>query len=256
MKSRVTPRRCGAFFTVQNGTLLHGNEAAPFFNGMNVAWINWQDFAIGPADPRGTATYCGFEESVRFLVANHGNALRVWLFTEPAEQIQWNSQDRPTGLADGVILGVRTLLELALHYRVHVVLVLFNGALARDDLSCSLFGANESIMLSLLESVVQPLAQAVKGYESLAMSTTASIELTLHCDELNQLRPRDDTLSSQARLSIYSYPARLVLDSRGSRGRQRARRFAESRGIVTRGSFRRRSTLHRHERYFQLCRAS
>ena len=158
---------CRAFFDVRDGKLVLGSEPAPFLNGLNIAWVRWQDVAMDPKDPRAAASYCGYERAIRFLVANGGNAVRVWLFTEPDVQLQWTDSGEVAGLTDGVVLAAKTLLELALHYGVHVILVLWNGALARDAHSCSLYSSNTTA--SLLQHAIRPLAQALRGYESLAM---------------------------------------------------------------------------------------
>ena len=168
----MTTASCGPTFrlSADGRELFLGSSPAPFLNGINVAWIRWDDAVQnGPRDPGAAVTYCGLEAAMRFVVENHGNALRVWLFTEPRTQLTWSADDGSvTGLADGVVLTARTVLELAEYYSVHVVLVLFNGALARDAESCSLY-SGPVVMDSLVRNVIQPLATALRPYNSLAM---------------------------------------------------------------------------------------
>ena len=52
---------------------------------------------------------------------------------------------------------------------MHVVLVLFNGALADSADACTLFADDAKARASLLEHAIAPLAAALRGYESLAM---------------------------------------------------------------------------------------
>ena len=94
--------------------------------------------------------------------------MRVWLFTEPKDQLVWSEEGYIDGIAPGVVLMVQTLLELAAHYEILVVLVLFNGAVVRGPQSCSMF-EDEDILASLITNAVRPLAMALQGYEHLAM---------------------------------------------------------------------------------------
>ena len=154
--------------------LLAGDRRPLFLNGINLAWVQWgKDFEpLVPKSARSvglhTATYCRMEEAIRFVVSSGGNAIRVWVFSEPAKSLRWQGSDVVVGLADGVLLGVTTLLDLARHYGVHVVLVLFNGALARDDKACALFG-NERVSAWLRLNAIRELASAVRDHPSLAM---------------------------------------------------------------------------------------
>ena len=166
---------CQPFLRVQGEALMLGGSPAPFLNGLNIAWIRWQDFALNTtADPGAAATYCGMEDAMRFLVHHGGNAVRVWVFTEPEQQLRWASDGRVAGLADGVLITALTLLDLALHYGVNVVLVLFNGALARDERACSLFDSSAAATDALLRHAVRPLAAALRGHEALAMWEVAN----------------------------------------------------------------------------------
>ena len=141
-------------------------SAAPFLNGINVAWIDWgADFAS--ADAHSASTYCGWEEALRFTVANGGNALRVWLFTNPESQLLWSADGRVSGLAPGVTLMTQTLLALASEYDCRVVLVLFNGADASSHEARALL-SEERVLASLLAAAVRPLAAALRGFRSLA----------------------------------------------------------------------------------------
>ena len=139
---------------------------AIFLNGINLAWVRYPDFS-GEDHMATLPSVCGAEEAMRFLVANGGNALRVWLLQEPSQSLTW-SNGLVSGLAPGVLLMAQTMLELALHYGVKVVFVLFNGALVRDSSSCSIF-SRQNVLDSLLEHAIRPLARALKGYTSLAM---------------------------------------------------------------------------------------
>lgn len=104
---------------------------------------------------------------MRFLVSNGGNALRVWMIQEPATTLEWRN-GTVAGLAPGVLPMARHMLELARHYGVLLVLVLFNGAMARDERSCSLF-RTDAVMDALLTNAIEPLGRALRGYEHLAM---------------------------------------------------------------------------------------
>ena len=74
---------------------------------------------------------------MRFLVENGGNALRVWLFQEPGQSLQWRD-GLVVGLGPGVLRMAQLLLDLALRYDVLLIFVLFNGALLRGSSACSL----------------------------------------------------------------------------------------------------------------------
>ena len=91
-----------------------------FLNGLNLGWIEWgTDFDGGTSVGYGLNTYCGWEEAVRFVASNGGNALRVWMFTEPERSFTW-ADGLVTGLSPGVVPQALTLLELAAHYDVYV----------------------------------------------------------------------------------------------------------------------------------------
>lgn len=141
-----------------------------FLNGINLAWVHWgTDLDATPSRGRGTSTYCAWEESFRFVKENGGNAIRVWLFTDPEASLEWED-GLVAGLKDGVMWMVHTLLALAQHYGVFVVPVLFNGAFVKSDsaAACSIF-SDVDVMRSALEHAVRPLAKALAGHPQIAM---------------------------------------------------------------------------------------
>ena len=141
--------------------------APPFFNGINLAWIDWStDFL--DANNVSAVTYCGWEEAIRFTKSNGGNAVRVWLFTDPQKQLEWDADGLVSGLVQGTTLQAQTLLALAEHYDVRVVLVLFNGANVASHKACTLF-SEARVLDSLLERAVRPLVTALTGHRSLSM---------------------------------------------------------------------------------------
>lgn len=99
--------------------LVYGDAPAPFLNGVNIAWIQWGSLSCDEK----------MEEAVRFVVANGGNSIRVWMFSEPKDQLEWDepscqpSRCRVRGLAAGFVRGAQTLLELARSHGVSVVFV-------------------------------------------------------------------------------------------------------------------------------------
>ena len=139
---------CGPFLTVGRDASLRLGTARVFLNGVNLAWVNWGSDFAPPDDGSAAASYCGIEEAMRWLVANGGNALRLWVFEEPRQSLLWSEDGLVIGLADGVVPSAVAVLELAAAYGVHVVLVLFNGALVRSDEGCSLF-SSERVLASL-----------------------------------------------------------------------------------------------------------
>mgnify|MGYP006151345141 CR=1 FL=1 len=163
---------CDPFVRVSSdGALLIGDRPT-FLNGVNIAWINWPDF--GGMSSHATAasipSYCGFEDALRFVAANGGNAIRVWMLQDPDKSLRYAADGTVASLAPGVVLQAQSLLELARHYDVRVVLVLFNGAQVRGAQTCALFdGARVDVFESLLARAIRPLAAALRGYESLAM---------------------------------------------------------------------------------------
>ena len=165
------PAACGPFLSRAGegqGWFVEGDRDTPtFLNGLNLAWIRYPDFVDGAA-PTAAAlpTVCGAEEAMRFLVSNGGNALRVWMLQEAGQSLTWRD-GLVVGLAPGVLRLVQTLLEMAAHYGVRLVLVLFNGALLRGSEACSLL--SDEVLPSLLSNAIAPLASALRGYESLAM---------------------------------------------------------------------------------------
>jgi hypothetical protein len=104
---------------------------------------------------------------MRFLVENGGNALRVWLFQEPGQSLEWRD-GLVVGLGPGVLRMAQLLLDLALRYDVLLIFVLFNGALLRGSSACSLL-QHDDVLDSLLTNAITPLGRALRGYESLAM---------------------------------------------------------------------------------------
>lgn len=132
-----------------------------FLNGINLAWTTWgMDFTTSPKYGSGLGSYCGAEEALRFVRDSGGNAVRLWLGEEPQQILAYHRRSgRVAGLREGVVEMVQTVLELAAKYEVLVVLVLFNGALVRnqpgqeqDD--CRLFG-DEMVLNSLVEHAVR-----------------------------------------------------------------------------------------------------
>ena len=173
----ATDGQCPPFVHLRYNELYHGG-ARLFLNGVNIAWISWgKDFGhafTGEAHGYGASSYCGIDDAMRFVRANGGNALRVWVFTEPHDQLTWHAgSGRVAGIAPGVLEGLQMVLELAAHYELLVIPVLFNGALARDQRSCDLFG-DQKVTRSAVLNAVTPLAAALKGYASLAMWEVAN----------------------------------------------------------------------------------
>lgn len=162
----MTP--CGPFVQQLGPTLVQGHEPI-FLNGINLAWVRWgKDFVEKDA-----ISFCAIEEAMRFVVLHGGNALRIWIFSDPGSSLLWNDDWRVTGLHDGVIPIGRGLLELATHYQVRLVFTLFNGALARGRRDCGLFSIGD-IVDTLVRNAIRPLAIAFRGYESLAMWEVAN----------------------------------------------------------------------------------
>ena len=62
-------------------SLMLGSEPI-FLNGINLAWVRYPDLS-GEDHMATLPSVCGAEEAMRFLVANGGNALRVWLLQGP-----------------------------------------------------------------------------------------------------------------------------------------------------------------------------
>ena len=80
---------CGAFVQRSRNRLVAGGQPV-FLNGVNLAWLRWgQDFIANDA-----TSICGFEEALRFLVMHGGNAIRVWLFTEPNRMLERDDDGR------------------------------------------------------------------------------------------------------------------------------------------------------------------
>ena len=159
-------RTCGPFLQAHGTRLVAGGRDV-FLNGVNLAWLRWGRDFVASDD---VFTLCHFEEALRFVVEHGGNALRVWIFTEPSKLLDWDEDEpRVRGLAKGVIPTAQAMLELAAHYQVWIVLVLFNGAVERSDTDCMLFGGEEATLTSLIDNAVRPLAHALRGYEWLAL---------------------------------------------------------------------------------------
>ena len=105
---------------------------------------------------------------MRFVVSHGGNALRLWIFTEPSRLLLRGQDGKVNGLRGSVITVAQAVLELAAHYGVYIVLVLFNGATVRRSEDCALF-AEDSQLNALTFFAIRALAAALRGYESLAM---------------------------------------------------------------------------------------
>eukprot|EP00966_Prymnesium_polylepis_P327375 7383257-Prymnesium_polylepis.1 len=166
MVDESVQRECAPFVT-SDANSLHVNGRKLFLNGVNLAWIEYgKDFLQYGLD--GADFYCGVEKAMRAVRSNGGNAMRVWLFTEPKNQLVWTDGGEVQGMAPGVVIMTQTLLELAAHYDVRIVLVLFNGAVVHGREACSMF-EDEDVLDSLVANVVRPLAMALNGYEHLAM---------------------------------------------------------------------------------------
>ncbi|KAL3906302.1 MAG: hypothetical protein SGPRY_010600 [Prymnesium sp.] len=146
---------------------LHFAGSPLFLNGVNLAWLSYHaDTNASLARGEGLTTFCGWEEAIRFTVRNGGNSLRVWLLQDPASALRLH-EGGVRGLKQGVIRVAKTLLELAANYNVFVVLTLFNGA-AGSERDCALF-SEAGALNELIETVIHPLALALRSYNSLAM---------------------------------------------------------------------------------------
>jgi hypothetical protein len=159
---------CGPFLTRSGNRLVArsrgGGAEDIFLNGINLAWVRFgQDFVANDA-----TALCGVEQALRFLVSHGGNAIRVWLFTEPSKMLVRGSDGAVVGLANSVIPMSQAIMRLALHYRVWVVFVLFNGALVRGASDCSIFGRDVALD-SLIDNAIRPLVRALEGYENLGL---------------------------------------------------------------------------------------
>ena len=140
-----------------------------FLNGINLAWVNWgSDW-----DSDEAISFCAIESALRFIIQKGGNAIRLWVFSEPNRLITKDLDGQILGAHYRVLHNLQAILELATHYGIRVVLTLFNGALVRAKEDCALFG-NEDRVSALATRVVGPLAAALKGYESLAMWEVAN----------------------------------------------------------------------------------
>ena len=154
---------CTDFVQANATSLLHRGRPL-FLDGLNLAWISYgTDFVPSAATGSGLTTYCELAEAMRFVREQGGNALRVWLFAEPHR-----ARRADGSLRDGVVDMVRTMLSLAAEYSVYIVPVLFNGALVRHASDCAIFG-DEAELQAVIDTIVVPLATAVRGYSSLAM---------------------------------------------------------------------------------------
>ena len=99
----ATDGQCPPFVHLRYNELYHGG-ARLFLNGVNIAWISWgKDFGqafTGEAHGYGASSYCGIDDAMRFVRANGDNALRVWVFTEPHDQLAWHAgSGRVAGIA-------------------------------------------------------------------------------------------------------------------------------------------------------------
>ena len=157
------------------GRDLEYQDAPLFLNGINLAWVSWGiDFESNGEYGNSLGFYCAAESAMRFLKQNGGNSLRLWLGEEPQQILTYHRKSgRVAGLRPGVIEAVQTVLELAATYDILVVLVLFNGALVRnqpdqEEDDCQLFNSSK-VLTSLVNNAIEPLAAALRGYRSLAM---------------------------------------------------------------------------------------
>ena len=151
-----------------DGSRLESGGQPVFLNGLNLAWVRFPDFGASTGAET-LPTYCGVEDTMRYLKANGGNSLRIWMLEEPSQSLLWSDDGHVTGLAPGVILMAQTILQLGAYYDIRVIFVLFNGALVRGWQACKLFGDETGVLDSLLEHAIRPLGQALRGYDSLAM---------------------------------------------------------------------------------------
>ena len=66
-----------------DGLRLEQDGAPVFLNGINLAWVSYgSDFNTSAAVGGGTYVYCNMRDALRFVRANGGNALRVWVFSD------------------------------------------------------------------------------------------------------------------------------------------------------------------------------
>lgn len=141
-----------------------------WLNGINAAWIDWNDFGGGrfrafQTNPNDRATR-GWDEEIASYAAAGINCARVWIDCDGTHVLKWDAAGNVTGYVDGFVTDVGRLLDIGQKYGVYIMPVLtsFDHARAKDwtteDEQWRVLLGDDAKIDSYLNTVVIPLVQA------------------------------------------------------------------------------------------------
>mmetsp|Transcript_21226 Transcript_21226/g.42146 ORF Transcript_21226/g.42146 Transcript_21226/m.42146 type:complete len:433 (+) Transcript_21226:41-1339(+) len=143
---------------VGNGGFMFGSQQV-FLSGANQAWIDYgNDFGNNQTN----AKYCELRSYVHNVSAAGGNTIRMWLFVE-GQQIPLFSKNGmviATDSADSLIPDLLKYIRYAASQNVFVNLVLWNGAVLRNQNVVNFF-SDSSKLGSFVDKVLTPMMQAI-----------------------------------------------------------------------------------------------
>ncbi|MCF3649543.1 hypothetical protein [Synoicihabitans lomoniglobus] len=141
-----------------------------WLNGINAAWIDWNDFGGGrfrefQTNPNDRSTR-GWDEEIASYAAAGINSARIWIDCDGTHVLRYDAQGNVTGTVAGFIEDVGKLLDIGQKYGVYIMPVLTSFDHAREKTWEStwqnwraLLGDDAKID-SYIDNVVIPLVQA------------------------------------------------------------------------------------------------
>ena len=140
-----------------SGTQFRTEAGEPvWLNGINTAWMRWNDFGGGRFDPARWD-----EEFARYARAGI-NCARVWIDCDGEIAVRFDGEGRVAGPDPTVFDDVQQLLEIAERHAVHVLAVLtsfdhLKPNHPRHRLWCDVFNRDDRLQ-SYVRNFVEPLA--------------------------------------------------------------------------------------------------
>ncbi|MCC5022621.1 MAG: cellulase family glycosylhydrolase [Candidatus Synoicihabitans palmerolidicus] len=118
------------------GTQFVANGEPVWLNGINAAWIDWNDCGDGrfrefQTDPNDRASR-GWDEAIASYAAAGINSVRVWIDCDGTHVLRYDEQGNVTGTVDGFIADVGRLLDIGQKYGVYIMPVLTSFDHARE----------------------------------------------------------------------------------------------------------------------------
>jgi len=154
------------FLRTGGSNFYYGNDKV-FLSGTNFAWNSYgYDFGNGAYDSNSKAI---FEDWIRQIRGGGGNTLRIWVHIEGDNTPEFDGNGNVVAPdRTGTFIGdLERFLDYAYEQEVFVILVLWNGAVMRNNNYKNLI-MDDAKLTSYINNALVPAVRALKGKPSLA----------------------------------------------------------------------------------------